>query len=329
MPKLFLEESASPHAAPAGKFQDPGGSLRQDQEKQNPRGKRSGKGPRPTDGVGCAAATEIVARLTEEVRRIEGVHRQTTDAETVGTGCAAVDRLLPGRGLRRGTLVEWLAADPASDGTGYGHRAASGVRSNEGGAGSGAGATTLALIAGREACRGGGLLAVLDYERTFYPPAAAALGIDLARLVVVRPRHRSDEAWTLDQMLRSRALGAVLAWPGNWQETVYRRLQLAAEAGAALGLLVRPAAVAGEPCWAELRWRIEPRPSPARRRWRLEVLRIRGGQTGLKTAGMEVELDETTGALHETTPHESRSAPALPVAAALAAGTFRHRSRGA
>jgi hypothetical protein len=254
---------------------------------------------------------DIVERLTAEVRRIEGLHHRTADG-AVTTGCPGLDRLLPAAGLRRGTLVEWLAP------------------------GAGSGAATLALIAAREACRQGGVLAVLDAERWFYPPAAAALDVDLERLLIVRPPRRCDDAWALDQLLRSRALGAVLAWPGDWDEHIFRRLQLAAEAGEGLGFLLRPSSVRSQPSWAELRLLALPRAAPplaARplfqlppgrrvgRRWQLEILRIRGANAG---AMVEVELDERTGTLHET-----RQADSVHLAPAVAAGAARRRSRGA
>jgi hypothetical protein len=294
--------------------------------------------------ISAPTTSGVVERLTAEVRRIEGLHHRTSD-EAVTTGCAALDRLLPGAGLRRGTLVEWLAP------------------------GEGSGAATLALIAAREACRQGGVLAVLDAARWFYPPAAAALDVDLERLLIVRPPRRGDDAWALDQLLRSRAVGAVLAWPGDWDEHVFRRLQLAAEAGEGLGFLLRPSSIRALPSWAELRLLAVPLVSPpatarpptshpssplkkgagtsrrhefsekvkrslgasplfqqsatrrAGRRWKLEILRIRGGNAG---AAVEVELDERTGTLHET-----RQADSVHLAPSVAAGATRRRSRGA
>ncbi len=88
-------------------------------------------GPSMRKPISGGTSADILERLTAEVRRIEGLHHRTSD-ETVTTGCPALDRLLPGAGLRRGTLVEWLAA------------------------GAGSGAATLAWIAAREACRAGG-----------------------------------------------------------------------------------------------------------------------------------------------------------------------------
>ncbi len=269
--------------------------------------------------ISASTPAEIVERLTAQVRRIEGLHHcgsaQPGSALPVSTGCAALDRLLPGSGLRRGTLVEWLA--PAA----------------------GSGTATLALIAARAACREERVLAVLDPARGFYPPAAAALAIDLERLLIVRPGERRDDSWALDQLLRSPAVGAVLAWPGDWEEAIFRRLQLAAETGGGLGFLLRPGSVRAEPSWAEVRlWAVPlaapalprqalvlPREGPAPRHagrcWRIEILKVRGGQAG---GIVDVELDERTGTLHEMRPTDS-----LRLAPRVAAAAARRRSSGA
>lgn len=76
------------------------------------------------------------------------------------------------------------------------------------GVGSGGGSQTLALVAAREACRDGKSLVVVDRTRRFYPPAAAAWGIDLSRLIVVHPASEADELWAIDQALRCRGEAA-------------------------------------------------------------------------------------------------------------------------
>ena len=148
---------------------------------------------------------------------------------TFSTGVAALDRLLPGGGLRHGMLVEWLAELP------------------------GCGAATLGLLAAREACRAGGMLVVLDRMRAFYPPAAAGWGVDPARLIVVRPRTPRDEIWAAVQSLRSPVVAAVWTMIDRLDSRNFRRLQLAAEAGGTLGVLVRGASARGQPSWADVR----------------------------------------------------------------------------
>lgn len=67
-----------------------------------------------------------------------------------------------------------------------------------------------------------------------YPAALAAAGVDLARMLVLHPRKDQDTLWALELALRSGSCSAVLAWPPALQDTQWRRLQLAAEAGNSL-----------------------------------------------------------------------------------------------
>ena len=62
----------------------------------------------------------------------------------------------------------------------------------------------------------GGLVAVVDLAGTFYPPAAAASGLDLDRLVVVRPPDRRGVAEAVSLLLSSAGFDAVL-WPLEWR----------------------------------------------------------------------------------------------------------------
>ena len=62
----------------------------------------------------------------------------------------------------------------------------------------------------------GGLVAVVDLAGTFYPPAAAASGLDLDRLVVVRPPDRRGAAEAVSLQLSSAGFDAVL-WPLEWR----------------------------------------------------------------------------------------------------------------
>ncbi|HEV3339657.1 MAG TPA: hypothetical protein VG125_04855 [Pirellulales bacterium] len=228
------------------------------------------------------------------------------------TGCVQLDRLFPSGGVARGTLVEWLAED------------------------GGSGAMWLALIAAREACRGYGPLLVVDGRGTFYPPAAAWAGVDLERLIVVRPATARDETWALDQSLRCQGVGAVLCLTDRLSPRAARRLQLAAEASGGIGLLVRPASVRAEPCWSQVRLLVEARPgTDARgalrggRRLEVELLKTRGtvaselgGQSKLgeqsELSGrgrLELEVDDETGVVRAV--------------ARLASPAARRRSSGA
>ena len=85
--------------------------------------------------------------------------------------------------------------------------------------------------------------------------APAARGIEL-RLLLVRAQAE-DTLWAAEQALRSGSCGAVLAWPAAGGGRALRRLQLAAEAGRAWGLLFRSPRAAASPPPAALRLRLE------------------------------------------------------------------------
>ena len=219
----------------------------------------------------------LVRALKRQIARIETARRPRDEA-SVSSGFEALDRQLPGGGFHRGTLVEWLAA------------------------GEGSGVETLALTTAHEACGQDGTLVVFDRTEQFYPPAAARLGIELARLVVVRAGGEADNLWALDQALRSPGVAAVLAWPEKLDAHSFRRLQLAAEAEEVLGLFVRPEKVRHQPSWADVRLLVEPRPiatpvSGDGRLIRIQLLRCRGG-TG--RGQVEVEINHETHTLHPT-----------------------------
>src|SRR5262245_14802943 len=159
------------------------------------------------------------------------------NAGVLSTGMPAVDALLPRSGLRRGSVTEWLSAASAG------------------------GAQMLALLAARQACCDGKSLVVVDRQRRFYPPAAAALGIDLSRLIVVHPIGDADELWATDQALRCRGVAAVWTRREQLDPRDFRRLQLAAESGGTLGLLVRSAQARGQPSWADVQLVVSPQGS--------------------------------------------------------------------
>jgi protein ImuA len=218
---------------------------------------------------------ETVLALQKAIRQWE-VGGRADDWPRVSSGCAALDRLLPDGGLRRGTLIEWFG----------------------GGLGSGAG--LLALLAAREALRGGGPLVVIDRQRTFYPPAVLPWGIEMSRLILVRPTSDRDEQWSLDQVLRSADVAAVLAWPERLDSRTFRRLQLAAEQSGGLALLVRRAAARGQPSWAAVRWLVRPQPSDGGWQLHVEPIRVPGG---LETAAAVVlELDPLEGTVRHIPP---------------------------
>lgn len=170
----------------------------------------------------------------------------------------AIDAALPAGGLARGAVHEVLAADP------------------------GVGSAFAALLLGRA----GGPVVWIEARPELCPQGLAGFGFDPAALIVVRARG-VDALWAAEEALRSPAVAGVLAALPRLDLAAGRRLQLAAETGGALGLVLRPDAAAPAPSGARTRWRIAPLPgAPGPRhlveapRWRIELLRARGGRPG-------------------------------------------------
>ncbi|MDD9917736.1 MAG: damage-inducible mutagenesis protein [Rhodospirillaceae bacterium] len=135
-----------------------------------------------------------------------------------------------------------------------------------------------------------------DARALLYGPGLDTLGLHPARIVIARCRGQTDLLWAMEEGLRTSALAAVVGEPpGIVDLTASRRLQLAAEAGDTLGIVlnsekgVRFAASA-----LESRWRIDSAPAGdiARPRWKVVLERCRGG---IREPHWMVERDEETG----------------------------------
>jgi hypothetical protein len=104
-----------------------------------------------------------------------------------------------------------------------------------------------------------------------YAPALVAAGIDLSQVVHI-DANAADTHWTAEQCLRAGCCGAVLNWLPTADYRQLRRLQLAAETGAAIGFVFRPLRVAKETSPAALRLQVTVRESGPR----IDILKCRG-----------------------------------------------------
>ena len=259
--------------------------------------------------------------------------------ETVATGFASLDRLLPAGGVRRGSVIEWLAG-------------------GDGAAGDAGGAISLACAV---ACRladprrvdqplasQASTIVVVDRDQRFYPPAvmpwidaqAASGAADVAakggcrpQFVVARPARDDDELWTIDQALRCPGVAAVLAWPRRVHATAMRRWQLATRASGAVGLLVRGLSerrpVGGESTWADAKLAVSPVVGNAATDLAVRRLRLSlvggpwSGSEMLEERSSELLLDLTNGR-EASRRYRLPARPAAPVAAGhLQPGRFQ------
>jgi hypothetical protein len=222
-----------------------------------------------------------IQQLSEQLRRFRHAQRP---AGCLSTGVAALDRLLSDN-LRPGSLLEWLT--DGADGAG-----------------------TLAFKIAAQLCSASGVCVVIDGDGSLYPPALQRVGVDLNTTIVVRPVRVRDALWTWEQSLRCPAVGVVIGSLKRLQDVECRRLQLAAEAGGGVGLLLRSARDQQQSSWADLRFRVTPQPSqaltlpridhqrppPKSRRLQVELLHCRGH---FRTGTVLLDIDDETGAVHQ------------------------------
>jgi protein ImuA len=202
--------------------------------------------------------------------------------------CAPIDQSLPGgAGLPRAAVHEVLAAEP--------------------GAAAGFCALVLARAARPPPGTGEprGSLLWIAAEPDAWPPGLAQFGISPADLVLVQARRPVDGLWAMEEALRCPGVAGALLVLAELDMTAARRLQLAAEAGGALGLLLRPDSEEAVGATAALtRWRVGALSGAGGGphdlgdpRWRLEMLRGRGGRPGAwnlvwRAAAEALELDQ-------------------------------------
>jgi hypothetical protein len=184
----------------------------------------------------------------------------------------------------------------------------------------GCGASLVGLWLASRACRQRGELVVIDGPGAFYPPTAIAWGVEARRLLWVRPTSPKDALAATEIALRSTAVGAVWASLDRIDGRAFRRLLLAAEAGAAFGVLVRPARHEPDPSWADVQLRLDPIPTPGDpdAPFSLRVT-LRRNRHGPARGEATLTLDWRTGDINDSTRCDAHNLPnALSVAPRLA-----------
>ena len=229
-------------------------------------------------------ATAFLPELRERVRRIE---RPTATARGVlPFGVAGIDRALPDGGLAHGALHEILGAGGDEE--------------------DGALAAAFAAgILGRLTVSGDGMVLWCLPRPDLYGPGLAAHGLDPGRVVLVSTPRDTEIRWAMEEGLRAPGIVAVVGEVGTLTATASRRLQLAAERSGITAFLLRRWRDGGQaareralPNAAVTRWRIttmhsiplRSEPGVGRLRWRVELLRCRGGEP----ACWEMEVPDAT-----------------------------------
>ena len=107
-----------------------------------------------------------------------------------------------------------------------------------------------------------------------YPPALLQWGVDLSRVLVVRPKSADEALWAAEQALASGNCSAVLLWSDSLNDVSSRRLQLAAEGGKSWAIAFRPLDASSQSSAAALRIRLMSGVEGTA----LDILKSRGGR---------------------------------------------------
>ena len=212
--------------------------------------------------------------------------RLNATVKAVPSGFSELDALLPGGGWPQGALTEIIM-----------HR-------------EGIGVLRLLMPALARLSQGDRWICWVAPPHIPYAPALVNAGIDLSRILLVYPRAQQDGLWAVEQSLRSGNCAAVLAWPTLDDKGIWRRLQLAAEAGDALGILFRPPHSARRPSTAALRIQLAPEIDGS---LSVSILKRRGGW-----AAGPIQLDTSL---------QTYEALAVHSRATIAAGNFQSQQR--
>jgi protein ImuA len=204
-----------------------------------------------------------LAELRHRIRFLEST--DVGEGAVLPFGVDAIDAHLPVRGLQAGALHEVFGA-----------------------AGEGFAPEPTLFVAGILARQRRPVLWCLEKHDLFAPGLASA-GLHPENVIYAEAARANDVLLLMEEGLRHSSLGGVVGEVGQLSLTASRRLQLAAErSGVPAFALRRWFSREGklcEPTAAVTRWRVTPLPSTplhmpgiGRARWRLDLLRCRGGE---------------------------------------------------
>lgn len=208
---------------------------------------------------------DIIAHLQTEIHRLEGFKPATSRVVDLALG--SMHKAFPGGSFPTGAVHEFLPAE----------------------------ADDLAAVSGfmmglmsQMMARQGAILWISPNRRLF-PPALASYGIQAEQLIFVDVPKENDVMPVLYEALKCSAVSAVVAEARNLDFNTSRRLQLAVEQSQATGFVIRNAIQKLNPTACISRWKVSSSPSESYEglpglgfsKWRVELLRMRNGKTGV------------------------------------------------
>lgn len=293
------------------------------------------------------ADPQLLQRLRSRIAAIERggsgtPHDDDCPDDCLPLGVSEIDDHLPRGGLAAGAVHELLDGDaPTSSST-----------TRIGGGLNGAVTAFAAAIAGKaQHARARPVVWIaprITTRESLYAPGLAGFGLDPANLIAVRIPPSSQRGfaatalWAMEEALRAPTVGLVCAEIEEMDLTASRRLQLAAETGGGLGLLLRrDMGNALPPTACVSRWRITALPGgpamiagaeyanlPGAARWQADLLRVRGGRPRswqLEWRDDAHDKSQTQGGFALVPPLRDRPLPPEPEAESEETGEAQHR----
>jgi hypothetical protein len=233
--------------------------------------------------ISCQNGRIFTSLQSEE----EAIARQ----KTFYTGVDAFDELLPDGGIEQGAIHEMLSMPEHGSARTFAFFLAS------------SGSLSLRErekkqtphpdpLPKREGTNAGAIIWA-DPDSELYPPALVTSGIPLEHLYLLRPASREDLIWSITECLRCKGVAVTVAQVDRLSRIEARRLQLAAERGGGMGILLRSMLRArGEwqapPIYAAAtRWLVAPILGERTvQRWNVTLIHGHGGRVG-KTVILE------------------------------------------
>jgi protein ImuA len=207
---------------------------------------------------------DIVTALRSDIIRMQGM--QVAQSFVTDLGLGSLIGAFPGGSFPLGAVHEFLS--PVAEGA----------------------ASTAGFVSGLLSSLMGdnGTVLWISAARTVFPPALRSFGIQPDRVVFVDLKKEKDVLWVMDEALKCGALSAVVGEMKDINFTESRRLQLAVEQSKSTGFILRNSAKLNTTACVS-RWRIMPLaseliddlPGVGYPQWRVELLRMRNGRSGV------------------------------------------------
>lgn len=204
----------------------------------------------------------VITQLEKDILPLQGIRPQK--GMPVDTGLGLIRQAFPGGTFPQGGVHELLHKSPQQLTASLGFTAA-----------------LLSRLAD------GGAIAWVGASRSLFPPALVSFGLDPGQVLFIHPSRSKDLLWTVEEVLKCKALTAVVALLPRFDFMLSRRLQLAVEHSGVTGFILRDGHLQN-PTASIARWRITAAeswtdsslPGVGFPGWNVELLKVRGGQTG-------------------------------------------------